>query len=213
MCRGLSVDNVVERVQKTAVKRIGGVMMRSYRKILVVCGILIAGIAYPVIPVTVSHAAPPGTAQRTIAPEIKKEVEQKLRLLAKEVRRKTVLDKEASFQMLSDYLNNNPRIYGAALAFAPKKKGETLIKSSPYVHRNGEQLIRKDLIESYDYTGSDQKWYVVPVNRKKPVWSKPYFDRGGGDSWMVTYSIPIYTSGKRPRLIGVVTSDLLIPEK
>jgi hypothetical protein len=39
------------------------------------------------------------------------------------------------------------------------------------------------------------------------VWSEPYYDAGGGEAWMVTYSVPVYSSRKNPRLIGVVTID------
>lgn len=180
--------------------------MGSLRKFFV-CGILMACL------VTSSLAASQGTAQGKMDPKIKKEVEQKLHVLAKEISRKAVLDNEAAFVLLVDYLSKNNHIYGAAFAFAPKKKGGKLIKSSPYIHRSGEQFIKKDLIESYDYTGSNQKWYVVPVKQRKPVWSEPYYDKGGGDSWMVTYSIPIYSSGKHSKLIGVVTSDVLIQNK
>jgi sigma-B regulation protein RsbU (phosphoserine phosphatase) len=186
------------------------VMMRSLRKLFVVYGILLACLA---IHVTSSLAASPGTAQGKMDPGIKKEVEQKLRVLSREISQKEVLNKEAVFVLLADYLSKNPHVHGAAFAFAPRKKGGELIKSSPYIHRSGEQFIKKDLIESYDYTGSNQKWYVVPVQQKKPVWSEPYFDKGGGDVWMVTYSIPIYSRGKYSRLIGVVTSDILIPNK
>jgi len=197
------------RIHTAAINRTGGMMMRL-RKFFVVCGILLACLA---IHVTSSLAASPETAQGITDTGIKKEVEQKLRVLAGEISRKEVLDNEAAYVLLADYLSKNPQIYGAALAFAPKKKDGKLIKSSPYIHRSGAQLIKKDLIESYDYTGPNQKWYVVPVKQRKPVWTEPYYDKGGGDSWMVTYSIPIYTGGKPSRLIGVVTSDILIPKK
>ena len=184
--------------------------MRSLRKFFVVCGILLAFLA---MHVPSSLAASPGTAQGKMDPAIKKEVEQKLRVLAREISRKAVLDNETVFVLLTDYLSKNTHIYGAALAFAPRKKDGKLIKSSPYIHRSGAQFIKKDLIESYDYTKSKHKWYVVPVKQRQPVWSDPYFDKGGGDSWMVTYSIPIYSRGKNSRLIGVATSDVLVPKK
>lgn len=184
--------------------------MRILRKLFVLCGILLACFA---IDANSSLAANPETAQGKMAPGVKKEVEQKLRLLAREIGRKSVPDNDAVFSLLSDYLSNNPHIYGAAFAFAPRKKEGKLFKSSPYIHRSGDQLIKKDLIESYDYTKPKHKWYVAPVRQRQPVWSDPYFDKGGGDSWMVTYSIPIYSKGKNSRLIGVVTSDVLIPKK
>ncbi len=154
---------------------------------------------------TASH----GKVDRAIV----KKVVRQLGAFAKEVSQKGDLDKKTVLAMLTEYLRRNPYIYGAAFAFAPEKKDGKLIKSSPYVYRNGEKFIEKDLIDSYDYTAPDQEWYVTPVKLKKPVWSEPYYDRGGGEAWMITYSIPIYSGGKVGWFIGVVTSDVLIPGK
>lgn len=183
--------------------------MRILGKWFMVCGIVLTCL---VVNFASSFGASPGTAQKRLSPEIKKQVEQELSVLAEEISRKAPLDKEAIFALLSDYLQKDPSIYGAAFAFAPKKEAGKLIKSSPYVYRSGEQLLKKDLIESYDYT-SNQKWYSAPVKQKKPVWSKPYYDAGGGEAWMVTYSIPVYASGKKSQLIGVVTSDVLVSKR
>ncbi len=189
--------------------KIGGTMMRILRKCSTVCGILLTCLA---IQATSSLAAGRGTAPGSLDPGIKQEVEQALSALAGDISREAVLDKEAVFALLTDYLGKNPRIYGTAFAFAPRKRAGKLIKSAPYVCRSGERFVKKDLIESYDYTGPKQKWFVVPVKQKKPVWSKPYFDKGGGNAWMVTYSIPIFSGGKHFPLMGVVTSDVLIPK-
>lgn len=43
--------------------------------------------------------------------------------------------------------------------------------------------------------------------------SKPYYDAGGGEAWMIAYSIPLYFQGKQPQLIGVLTSDLIVPNE
>ncbi|HEX7237341.1 MAG TPA: SpoIIE family protein phosphatase, partial [Gammaproteobacteria bacterium] len=44
----------------------------------------------------------------------------------------------------------------------------------------------------------------------QPVWSLPYFDAGGGETWMVTYSVPFFrrVAGNPRALAGVVTADL-----
>jgi two-component system, sensor histidine kinase and response regulator len=187
----------------------GGTMMRISRKCAIICGILLACLA---LQTASSLAASRGTAPGTPNTRIKQEVEQALNVLAGDISRKTVLDKETVFALLTDYLGKNPRIYGTAFAFAPRKRAGKWIKSAPYVYRSGERFIKKDLIESYDYTDPKQKWFVVPVKQKKPVWSKPYYDEGGGNAWMVTYSIPIFSGGQHFRLMGVVTSDVLIPK-
>jgi len=41
------------------------------------------------------------------------------------------------------------------------------------------------------------------------VWSAPYFDAGGGETWMITYSVPFFRrDGAARALAGVVTADL-----
>jgi hypothetical protein len=118
----------------------------------------------------------------------------------------------AVFTLLRRHLEENPEIYGAAFAFAPVERDGALIKSSPYVFRSGGDtagFVEKDLALSYDY--ATEAWYAEPVKVGKALWSAPYFDAGGGEIWMVTYSVPVYDS--ESRLVGVVTSDLPTEER
>ena len=32
----------------------------------------------------------------------------------------------------------------------------------------------------------------IKINYEDGHWSKPYFDCGGGDIWMMTYTVPFY---------------------
>ncbi len=139
------------------------------------------------------------------------QVEKALDGLADAIGREPSLDKSRAFTMLATYLRQNPEIYGAAFAFAPRQQDGRTVKSAPYVFRSGARLVEKELIDSYDYTAPEQAWYVAPVRLGKPVWTEPYFDKGGGDVWMRTYSIPIYSGGAERRLIGIVTSDVEVP--
>ena len=131
--------------------------------------------------------------------------------LAKSLNRADTLDKKIIYSTLKEYLKNNPGIYGAAVALAPKEENGKTVKSAPYVYWSGDKLLEKDLIDSYDYTAENQKWYNDPVKLKKAMWSQPYFDKGGGEVWMMTYSIPVFTRGKNPKLVGVVTSNIKMP--
>ncbi len=144
-------------------------------------------------------------------PNVVKKVEWELRTLARKMAELESIDKETVFAMLANYLWKNPEIFGAAFAFVPVVKDGQEIKSAPYIHRSGDQLIQKDLSNRYDYTAPEQKWYARPVKNGKPAWSEPYFDKGGGEAWMTTYSIPVFTGGKERRLVGVITSDVLLP--
>jgi len=56
----------------------------------------------------------------------------------------------------------------------------------------------------YDYV--KWKWYAKVKKSKKPVWSEPYFDKGGGEVYMSTYSFPVFDLKKH--FLGVVTADV-----
>jgi hypothetical protein len=137
-------------------------------------------------------------------------VEPVVRALAKEFARSGAIDNEIVFAMLANYLWRNPDIYGAAFAFVPVLKDGKELKSAPYIYRSGDKLIRKDLNNSFDYTEPGRKWYTVPLKTGKGAWSEPYYDQGGGEAWMTTYSVPVYVGDAERRMIGIVTSDVLI---
>ena len=130
-------------------------------------------------------------------------VEYALEDLAKELRGKTLKPADMP-PILTKFLKENPLIYGATLAFAPTEADGKKHEAAPYVYRSGTEFKQVDLPEAYDYTLSE--WYSVPVDQKKPAWSNPYFDDGGGGVVMVTYSIPMYD--EQGNLTGVLTSDL-----
>jgi hypothetical protein len=139
-------------------------------------------------------------------PALMAKVETEVNVLASRFKAHPGLDKAATYAMLKKHLEDNPHIYGATFAFAPMERGGATVKSSPYVYHDPSGMVEKDLIESYDYV--TQEWYAQPVKLGQAVWSAPYFDEGGGNIWMITYSIPVYDSASR--LIGVATSDLPI---
>lgn len=114
-----------------------------------------------------------------------------------------------SFYMVTrKILENNPNIIGSAIAFEEnfyKEKGEFF---SPYSYRDGDEIKTVQLGNgSYDYFVMD--WYQIPMAIEKPYWSEPYYDEGGGNALMTTYSIPLYfKTDKDNRLVGVLTMDL-----
>ena len=145
-------------------------------------------------------------AEKTPAGEVEKMamVEARLGALAPQFAAFQVSDEQKVFEILRTHLEENPDIYGAAFAFAPVELEGDVVKSSPYVFRGGTGFVEKNLAESYDYVS--EQWYSQPVEQGKAVWSDPYFDEGGGDIWMVTYSVPLYNGDSQ--LTGVLTSDL-----
>ena len=162
-----------------------------------------------VLELKTSSASLPNKPQREVDAAIKKRVEKELTLFAQALGEKRLLDKPSMFGLLTEYIKQDPGIYGAAFAFAPQLIEGVTVKAAPYVFRQADVFVEKDLIDNYDYTAPEQEWYATPVREGKPFWSKPYYDKGGGEAWMITYSVPIY--GKEHRLLGVITSDVMIP--
>jgi len=108
------------------------------------------------------------------------------------------------YRLLRRTLENNPDIYGAAIALKPSLNVDGNSFCAPYVFREKGRLMEKNLgAGNYRYDIWD--WFLLPEKLKKPVWCEPYFDEGGGNILMVTYSVPVFKSNE---FCGVVTSDV-----
>src|SRR5262245_21162964 len=105
-----------------------------------------------------------------------------------------------------------PDVYGSTVAVdVPVDAGNDpdARPFAPYLYRKGGEIAYSDLArDSYSYR--ELPWYRRAADSRQPVWSLPYFDAGGGDIWMVTYSVPFFRrlSENRRQLAGVVTADL-----
>ncbi len=109
------------------------------------------------------------------------------------------------FGLMESILAGNREIYGMAVAFEPYAWDGRIRHFSPYAF-NGQTGIESTLI-SYDYFSWD--WYKLPRQGKQPVWVEPYFDDGGGNIVMSTYSVPFYRLvDGRKTLSGIVTADI-----
>lgn len=99
-------------------------------------------------------------------------------------------------------------LYGSSVAYEPFFNGTDTVYHAPYLYRQGDSIIFKNLArDTYKYHLQD--WYTIPKKLNRPVWSEPYFDEGGGERLMVTYSVPFYKVENGKRVFnGVVTADL-----
>jgi sigma-B regulation protein RsbU (phosphoserine phosphatase) len=103
-------------------------------------------------------------------------------------------------------LNAWPDVYGSTIATEVRAGGADAY--APYYFRRAGGIAYSDLaLASYGY--STLPWYRRAADTRQPVWSTPYFDAGGGETWMVTYSMPFFRHAADGReLAGVVTADL-----
>lgn len=103
-------------------------------------------------------------------------------------------------------LRNNDFICGSSIAFEPEYYSAKGNYFAPYSYRTTEGGIASKQLgnESYDYHYMD--WYQIPKLLNKPYWSEPYYDDGGGEMMMTTYSKPLYDS--YGNLYAIFTADL-----
>ncbi|MBW1779793.1 MAG: SpoIIE family protein phosphatase [Deltaproteobacteria bacterium] len=118
------------------------------------------------------------------------------------------LSEEEIKALLHAVVENNRDIYGATIAFQPYAFRKDRRCFAPYYCQSGGRLRFTYLdCDSYDYFLWD--WYRIPQEVLHAVWSEPYYDKGGGNITMSTYSVPFFRTieGNR-RFIGVVTADI-----
>jgi sigma-B regulation protein RsbU (phosphoserine phosphatase) len=107
-----------------------------------------------------------------------------------------------------DFVRHDGVVFGTCLAFEPFLNGRDTYWDAEYAYeKNGKMIVKNVGSTRYDYFKMD--WYRLPKLLNKPVWTEPYYDEGGGDTLMCTYSSPIYrvVNGKRI-FTGVLTMDV-----
>ncbi|HON99304.1 MAG TPA: SpoIIE family protein phosphatase [Syntrophales bacterium] len=112
-------------------------------------------------------------------------------------------------RQIIDLLQTNPEIFGSAVAYEPYGYDEKSLYFAPYVCRSPYGGLAPTFLGGDDYRYFYLDWYQIPRELGRPAWSEPYFDEGGGNILMATYSVPFYTwrEGERA-FLGVVTADI-----
>ncbi len=110
------------------------------------------------------------------------------------------------YEVVQSMLEKNPYIIGSAVAFEPYFYPEKGRHFSPYAYERVDSTIGiKQLgTEEYDYHYMD--WYQIPKLLKKDYWSEPYYDSGGGEQMMTTYSLPLFD--KQGKMYAIFTADV-----
>lgn len=104
----------------------------------------------------------------------------------------------------------NPDIFGSAVAFEPYAFDPQSRFFAPYCCRQGAD-IRQTWLGSDQYQYFNWDWYILPKELQRSMWSEPYFDEGGGQVIMTTYSVPFYrTLNEQRQFQGIVTADIAL---
>ena len=114
------------------------------------------------------------------------------------------------FRITGELVMNNPLVVGSTIAFEPN-----FFPSKGYYYsafsckdKNGDIKRIQQGGEDFKYHGMD--WYRIPKESKKASWCEPYFDKGGAEIMMCTYSMPLIdTDGK---VYAVLTADVSLED-
>ncbi|GHD34325.1 SpoIIE family protein phosphatase [Halioglobus pacificus] len=115
-------------------------------------------------------------------------------------------------QLLRDLVALNEDIFGSAIALSPGFADQSG-GFAPYFFRRDGTIERANLA-AQDENYQTKDWYLEPIAQGGPVWVEPYFDAGGAEVLMTTYSVPVYrsdTDGNRV-LYAIVTADVALQE-
>jgi phosphoserine phosphatase RsbU/P len=118
-----------------------------------------------------------------------------------------VYTRDILLNWIENVLLTNPEIYGATVAFEPFLFDPESRYYAPYICREDDKLRIDDAETAFNYFFWD--WYLMPKEIGKPIWSEPYFDTGGGNIVMTSFSVPFYRKVHDDKVFsGVVTADL-----
>ncbi|XP_038070270.1 probable G-protein coupled receptor CG31760 [Patiria miniata] len=128
-------------------------------------------------------------------------------------------DEQLHYTIVRANVDNNPNVFGSAIAFDYLLYRDYEV-FSPYAYRASDGTEVKDLSIGYNYLTNSTDWFYIPflnfqnesfspnytfhrslsgnatsmarLGLSDGYWTKPYFDCGGGNVWMVTFSMPFY---------------------
>ncbi|MEI6456711.1 MAG: SpoIIE family protein phosphatase [bacterium] len=129
------------------------------------------------------------------------------RNLVKAIETPQINDDEV-MRLAREFVIESPEVFGSCMAYEPYAHSPKEQWYAPYVFETATGVMFKNLGNtSYDYFNKD--WYRLPKLLNRPVWTEPYYDKGGGEAFMCTYSVPFYKTVKGKKVFsGVLTMDI-----
>ena len=119
-------------------------------------------------------------------------------------------DEKTLLNIMRRMVESNAEIFGMAVAYEPYAFDVTVRNYAPYFCKKSGAVEYVQLATS-ENSYFQQDWYHIPKEVKAPVWSEPYFDEGGGNILMATYSFPLFQvteEGKPSFVKAIVTADV-----
>ncbi len=103
-------------------------------------------------------------------------------------------------------VENNPVVVGSTIALVPGYSKKHPLYA-PYATRNSETgEIQTLSLATDDYDYPSQEWFTKPMELHGGYWSEPYYDEGGGNMLMTTFSMPVMD--RNGKVAAILTADI-----
>ena len=102
---------------------------------------------------------------------------------------------------------DNPVVTGSTIALLPGYNKRVPL-FAPYAVRDSaaEHGFRMLSLATESYNYPAHEWFTAPQKDQDGYWSEPYFDEGGGDLLMTTFSLPVKDADGQ--VAAILTADL-----
>ena len=114
------------------------------------------------------------------------------------------------FKITGELVQNNPSVVGSTIAFEPNFFPSKGYYYSAFSYRDGNGRVQRIQQGGEDFKYHDMDWYRIPKEAKTSSWCEPYFDKGGAEVMMSTYSLPL--RDKAGNVYAVLTADVSLEE-
>ena len=119
--------------------------------------------------------------------------------------RKTLAIPDSLWSLARRIVECNPSVSGTAIAVMENYFPDRGRLFCPYAFRDGDRIDTLQLgKQSYGYPGKE--WFSKPLETGEGYWSEPYYDTGGGEMLMTTYSLPV--TDMQGRVAAILTADI-----
>ena len=119
-------------------------------------------------------------------------------------------DPDLFYGITSRLVSHNDYIVGSAIAMRPGYYPQKDKLFAPFAYpesKNGKGQPCVKLLP-YDYT--QQEWYATPFRKDSAMWTEPYFDKGGSELLIRTFSMPIHDQADH--IVGILTADVFFKD-
>ena len=114
------------------------------------------------------------------------------------------------FKITGELVMNNPLVVGSTIAFEPNFFPSKGYYYSAFSCKDGNGNVKRIQQGGEDFKYHSMDWYRIPKESKKASWCEPYFDKGGAEIMMCTYSMPLMD--KSGNVYAVLTADVSLED-